>query len=109
LNHLLAGKTAIEVIAIRQETSFPRNFSDVSGKDIVVQETRNDLLGCEAFGNRELVLYHPAIDNGLDDVTQACLLGEKVFASLEVGSGIERKHGRDEYQPMLFDDPFAIE
>src|SRR5437764_3672570 len=55
------------------------------------------------------MLHDLAVNNGLHDIAQACLPGEKILASLEIGSGIECEHRTDKYQPMLFDDPFAIE
>ena len=51
-----------------------------------------DLLGSEAFGNGELVLHDLAVDDRLDDIAQGSLLGEKILTSLELSSGIERKH-----------------
>jgi hypothetical protein len=104
LYHLLTGEAPIEVVAVRQKTAFSRNLFDVAGKDLVVQKSRDDLLGSQAFRDGDLVLHHFALSDCLDDIAQAGVLGEHVLAGLEVRSCIERDHAGEKRQPVLIND-----
>src|SRR5262249_42096930 len=109
LKYLLAREPAVEVVAVRQKTAFSRNVLDVPGEQVVLQQPRDDVLRCQALRNRDLVLDHLSFDDGLDHIPHARLLGEKIFARLEVGARLEREHAADEDQTMHVDHAFARE
>ena len=99
----------MEVIAVRQQAAFARNVLDVAGEHVALQEPRHDLLGGQAFGNGELVLHHLAFDDRLDDVADAGVLLEQIFAGLESAARLQRQHAADEDQPVLVDHAFGLE
>ena len=106
LDHLLAGHAAIEIVGIGQQAAFARNFFDVAGQHVVVQQARDDLLGGQALRNGELMRHHAALDDGRDDVAQAGMGLELIFAGLEILTRLEREHAANE-DPGLIDNALA--
>ncbi len=109
LKHLLAREAAVEMIAVGQQAAFARNVLDVAREDLVLQQPRDDLLGGEPFRHGEGVLHDLAVDDGLQDIAHARMLGEDILASLELGARLHGEHAADEDQAVLVDDPFALE
>src|SRR5262249_46245005 len=109
LNKLFTRKTAIEVIAVRQQASFARDILDVAGENVALQQPRNDLLRREAFRNGQLMLHHLAVDDGLDDIADAGVFLEEIWPGLEPAAGLEGEHAAGENHAMLVDHAFALE
>ena len=108
LVHLLAREAAMEMVAVGQKAALLGNVLDVAGEDVVLEQPRDDLLGRQALGNRDLVLHHLAVDDRLHHILDARVLGEKIFASLEVRARLEREHTADEDERMRVHHPFAL-
>ena len=106
LDHLLARDAAGEVVGVGQQRALARDFLDVAGQDVVLQEPRDDLLGGQTLRNGELVRHHAALDDGGDHVAQAGVRLELVFAGLEILARLEHQHAADK-DPGLIDDAFA--
>ena len=106
LDHLLARHAAVEIVGVGQQAAFARNFLDVAGQDVVVQQARDDLLGSQTFRNGELMRHHAALDDGRDDVAQAGVRLELIFAGLEIFARLEHEHAADK-DPRLVDDAVA--
>src|SRR5215472_2669990 len=102
LDHLLAGHTAIEVVGVGQQAAFERDFFDVAGQDVVVQQARDDLLGGQSFRNRQLMRHYATLDDGRDDIAQAGMGLELIFAGLEILARLERKYATEK-DPGLVD------
>ena len=51
---------------------------------VVLEQALHDLLRGQALGDGEAMLHHLAFDDGLDHVAQAGVLGETIFAVLEI-------------------------
>ena len=102
-------EAAVEMIAVRQQRSFAREFLDVAGKHVVLQQARDDLFGGQALRNGQLVLHHLAFDDRLDHVAHAGMLLKQVFAGLESAARLEREHAADKDDPVLVNDAFALE
>ena len=80
LDHLLARHAAGEFVGLRQQRALARDFLDLAGEHVVLQQAGDDLLGGQPFGDGERVLHHLAFDDGVDHVGEARVLGELVFA-----------------------------
>ena len=106
LDHLLARHAASEIVGIGQQAAFARDFLDVAGQYVVVQQARDDLLGGQTFRDGELMRHHAALDDGRDHVAQAGMGLELVFAGFEILARLEREHAADE-DPGLVDDALA--
>ena len=109
LDHLLARGAAREFVGFRQQCAFARQFLQRAREQIVVGQPRHDLFGGQAFGNSDAVLHHLAFDDGGDDVAQAGMLLERIFARLEVGTRLQRKHAADEYPMIDVDHALALQ
>ena len=97
LDDLLAGDAAGEIVRVGEQAPFARDFLDVPGQDVVVQEARDDLLGGQAFRDGELMRHHPALDDGRHHVAQAGVRLELIFAGLEILARLEQEHAADEH------------
>ena len=106
LDHLLAGHAAIEIVGIGQQAAFARDFLDVAGQYVIVQQARDDLLRGQSLRNRELMRHHATFDDGRHDVAQAGMGLELVFAGFEVVARLEREHAADK-DPGLVDNAVA--
>ena len=109
LDHLVARRAAREFIGLRQQRALARHFAHRTGEDLVVCQTGDDLLGGQAFGNRDGMLHHLALDDGADDVAQIGVLLEQIFAGLQFGAGLEREHRADEHPAAGIDHAFALQ
>ena len=72
------------------------------------KQAGDDLLGGQPLRDGERVLHHLAFDDGVDHVGEAGMLGELVFAVLEVAARLEHHHAADEH-PGLIDHAFALQ
>ena len=106
LDHLLARYAAGEIVGVGQQAAFARDFFDVSGQHIVVQQAGDDLLGGQALRNGELMRHHAAFDDGRDHVAHAGVRLELIFAGLEILTRLEREHAANKH-PRLIDDAVA--
>ena len=103
LDQLRTRHAAGEIIGVGQQRPFGGNFVDVSGQHVVVHQSLNDLLRCQAFGDADLVHHHLAFAHGGDDVAQARVRLEFVLAGLEPLVRFQEQRADDE-DPGLIDD-----
>src|SRR6202171_4314233 len=68
LNDLLAADAARVIIGVGQQAALARDFLDVAGEDVVLQQSCDDLLGGQTFGKADLMRDDLAIDDGRNDV-----------------------------------------
>ena len=92
LDDLFACHSAGKSVRFRQQRTLARDFLDLAGKCVVLQKARDDLLGSHTLGHRESMLHHLALDDGLDDIGNAGLFGELVFAVLKLAPRLEHDH-----------------
>ena len=107
LDHLFARGAAREFVGFRQQRAFARHFPHAPSEDVVVDEPRHDLFGRQALRDSDGVLHHLALDDGGDDIAQAGILLKGIFARLEVGTCLERKHAADECPGIDVDHALA--
>ncbi len=108
-DHLVAGGAAREFVGLRQQRALARYFMHRAREDVVVGEPADDLFRGQAFGNRDRVLHHLAVDDGADDIAQAGILLELIFAGLEIGARLQREYGADERPAVIVDHAFALQ
>ena len=108
LDDLLARHAAGKFVGLRQQRALARDFLDLAGQRVVLQKPGDDLFGGQPFGNGQRMLHHLVFDDGVDHVGKAGVLGELVFAELEVAARLEHQHAADEH-PGLVDHAFALQ
>ena len=106
LDDLLARHAAGEFVGLRQQRAFARDFLDLAGQRVVLQKPGDDLLGGQPLGDGERVLHHLVFDDGIDHVGKAGVLGELIFAVLEIAARLEHEHAADEHLGLI-DHAFA--
>ena len=83
-NHALArGSRAGSDRCPASSDALARDFLDVAGQHRIFQKPRDDLLGGQTFGNRDGMLHNPVFDQHVDDLAQAGLFRELIFAVFE--------------------------
>ena len=97
LDHLLARHAAGEIVGIRQQASLTRDFFDVSDQYRIIQQPRDDLLGSQAFRNRELMRHDAALDDSRDNIAHAGVRLELILAGFEVFTRLEHEHPADKH------------
>src|SRR5204863_3963764 len=78
-------------------------------KDIVLGEPRHNLFGGQPFGNGDGMLNDLAFDDGGNDVAQARVFLESIFAGLEVGARLQGQHRADKGPAIVLDDALAYQ
>ena len=96
VDHLIARRATREVIGIRQQRAFARLFFQRTREDVVVLNTRNDLLRRQAFRNGDGMLHHLPVNDGVDHVAQTGVFLKQIFAGFESGTRIHRQYTADE-------------
>ena len=84
------------------------HFLDVAGQHIVVHQAGDDLLEVSPSGM--LIWWMttlPSLDDGRDDVAQAGMRLELIFAGFEALVSLENEHAADE-DPGLVDDAILV-
>ncbi|CEG08267.1 hypothetical protein BN961_01681 [Afipia felis] len=107
LDHLLARGAARKLVSVRQQRALARHFAQRAREDVVILQPLNDLFRCQPFRNGEGMLHHLAIDDGADDIRQACILLEQEFARFERGARVERQHAADKGPAIRLDDTLS--
>src|SRR3984957_4705123 len=87
----------------RQQAAFTRNSADIAAEHVAIQQKLHGLLGGEAFRHRDRVLDDLALHHRLQHVAHAGMLGEEVFAELQLGAGLEGENAADENCVALVD------
>ncbi|MFK4683370.1 hypothetical protein ABIF39_005127 [Bradyrhizobium diazoefficiens] len=98
-----------ELVGLGQERALARQLAHAAGEDIVVGEPCHDLLGGQAFRNRDGMLHHLAFDDGGDDVAQGCVLLERIFTGLEVRARLQRGHACNEHPRVDVGHAFPVQ
>src|SRR6185437_946720 len=109
LDHLLTAGAARKLVGLRQQRALARNLAHRAREDVVLGQLGQDLLGRQALRNRDGVLHDLAFDDGGDDVAQARVLLEGIFAGLEIGTGLHREHAADEQPRIDVDHAFTLQ
>ena len=55
------------------------------------------------------MLHHLALDDGADDIAQACVLLERIFTGLQIGAGLQRKNAADKCPAIVVDHALALQ
>ena len=109
LDRQLAGVTASEIVAVRQQAAFTRHILDGTSQDRTIEKARDDLLGCQTFRDGDQMLDDLAFDQGLNHVADTRAFGEQVFAGFEFGARLEREHATDKDELVLVDHAFTLQ
>ena len=109
LDYLVARGAARKFVGFRQQRALARHLLYRARKDIVVRKPGRDLFGGQAFGNRDGVLHYLAFDHDADDIAQTGVLLKCVFAGLEFGARLQRKHAADERPAIVVDHAFTLQ
>jgi hypothetical protein len=101
LEHLLARGAAGEQVGFRQQRALARDVADVAGENVAFQQTLHDLARSQPLRHGEGVLHHLALDDGVDHVVRACVLGELIFAVFQLVARLEQQRaGHEQVGPV---------
>ncbi|AHY51088.1 hypothetical protein BJS_03936 [Bradyrhizobium japonicum SEMIA 5079] len=109
LDHLIARGPARELVGLGQQRAFTRQLADAAGEDVVVGQPRHDLLGGQAFRDRDGMLHHLALDDGGDDVAQGGVFLERILTRLEVRARLQRGDAGDEHPGIDVGHAFPVQ
>ena len=106
--YLLARHASGKFIGFREQRALARYFPDLAGKNVAFQKAGNNLFGGQSLRNRQGVLDHLAFSDCIDNVGDARLSAELIFAILQLATGLEHDHSAHEHI-WLINDALALQ
>ena len=108
LDNLLARHSSREPVRFRQQRPLAWNLLNLPRERRALEKPRNNLLGCQSFGDSEGVLHHFAFNDRVDYVGDARMFAELIFAVFELAARLEGDNATHE-NVRLVDHSLALQ